>query len=72
MTYEVVKYYQDDRNTEVIRTGLDLKTARQMCNDPETSSMTARKPQGCDQDEKQIQRWHDKQKLWFYGYRSEA
>ena len=68
--YEVVKIYQDDRKTQVITIGLTEREAQKICQDPETSSMTARKPKGCYGDEKQIRRWHDKQKHWFYGYRS--
>lgn len=67
--YEVVKFTQKGRQT-VIVTGLTEKEAQKICQDPETSSMTARKPKGCDGDEKQIQRWHTKSKHWFYGYRS--
>lgn len=68
--YEVIKVYQGDFKTQVIRIGLTEREAQKICQDPETSSMTARKPKGCDQDDKQIERWHDKQKHWFYAYRS--
>ena len=59
--YEVIKFNQDGRK-HVVTTGLTLKEAQKICNDPETSSMTARKPLGCDNDEAQIERWHYKQK----------
>jgi len=67
--YQVIKIYQDDRLTTTVKSNLSLKEAQTICFDPETSSMTARKPIGCNGDEKQIKRWHDKQKHWFYGYR---
>lgn len=66
--YEVRKISQGGNGSHVIRVGLTLQEAQKICSDPETSSMTARKPRGCDGDEKQIQRWHEKQKHWFYGY----
>lgn len=66
--YEVRKIYQGGKGSHVVTTGLTLQEAQKLCSDPETSSMTARKPRGCDGDEKQIQRWHEKQKHWFYGY----
>ncbi len=67
--YEVVKFTQKGKQT-VIRIGLTEKEAQKICQDPETSSMTARKPKGCDGDEKQIRRWHELNKHLFYGYRS--
>ena len=69
--YEVVKFTEKGRQ-EVITIGLTLQEAQKICNDPETSSMTARKPKGCDNDERQIARWHEQEKHWFYGYRSYA
>lgn len=67
--YEVVKFYQGNRSPQVIVTGLTRQEAERICQDPDTSSMTARKPKGCDNDDAQITRWHDKQKHWFYGFR---
>lgn len=67
--YEVVKYTQKGKQ-EVITIGLTLQEAQKICSDPETSSMTARKPKGCDGNEKTIETWHKNQKHWFYGYRS--
>lgn len=69
MMYEVFKITQEGKQT-VITTGLTEKEAQKICQDPETSSMTARKPKGCDGDEKQIERWHRQNKHWFYAYRS--
>lgn len=66
-TYKIIKFFEDGRQ-RVIRRGLDLEQARQICNDPETSSMTAKKPRGCAGNEAQIERWHDAQKHWFYGF----
>lgn len=66
-SYMIIKFYEDGRQ-RVIRRGLDREEARAICNDPETSSMTARKPAGCAGNEKQIARWHESQKHWFYGF----
>jgi len=66
--YNVVRFYQDGRRARVQRRGLTLKQAQEWCNDPETSSHTARKPAGCDGNENQINRWTEKQKHWFDGY----
>lgn len=67
--YEVVKFSQTGK-TQVITIGLTELEAQKICQDPETSSMTARKPRGCDGDVAQIERWHSESKHWFYGYRS--
>ncbi len=60
-------------NEDIYEDGEQLETVNvwdetQWCQDPETSSMTARKPRGCDGDDRRIQRWHDKQKHWFDSY----
>jgi hypothetical protein len=68
--YEVVKFTQGNAGQSVIRIGLTEQEAQKICQDPETSSMTARKPRGCDSNEKTIATWHKNQKHWFYGYRS--
>ncbi|MBA3678611.1 hypothetical protein H0W80_00185 [Candidatus Saccharibacteria bacterium] len=68
--YEVRKIYQGESKSRVIRIGLTESEAQKICQDPETSSMTARKPKGCNNDDKQIQRWHNEQKHWFYSYDS--
>lgn len=65
--YDVVRFSQAGRR-RIVRRGVSLAEARRLCSDPETSSMTARKPQGCDGDEAQIERWSEKQKHWFWGY----
>lgn len=66
-SYKIIKFYEDGRR-RVIRRGLDLKQAKAICNDPETSSFSASKPRGCANDEAQIARWHTSQKHWFYGF----
>lgn len=68
MSYNIYRIYQGERKRQLMRAGLSLKQAQEWCNDSETSSMTARKPKGCDNDDKQIKRWHDKQKHWFDSY----
>lgn len=67
--YEVVKFTQLGKQT-VITIGLTLNEAQKICNDPEASSMTARKPKGCNDDIAMQERWHKAEKHWFYGYRS--
>jgi len=67
--YEVVRFTQKGKQS-VMRIGLTEKEAQKICTDPETSSMTARKPKGCDGDVSRINKWHEAQKHWFYGYRS--
>jgi hypothetical protein len=67
--YNVVRFAQAG-GRRIIKRNVTLKEAQEICNDPETSSHTARKPQGCDGDEAMIDRWSEKQKHWFYGYES--
>lgn len=68
--YEIVKFYQNpSKKARVLRGGCTLEEAREFCDDPELSSMTARSPKGCDGDERKIQKWNDKQKHWFVGFR---
>lgn len=70
--YEAVRFYQHpDRKPKVLRKGLTLEEAREYCDDPELSSMTAQSPKGCGSDERKIQVWNSKQKHWFVGFRSE-
>jgi hypothetical protein len=69
-TYKIVRFYQNDRPSRVQRKNLTLEQAQLHCEDPETSSMTARAPRGCDQNEATIARWNAKQKHWFDGYTS--
>ena len=35
-TYKILRFYRDDRVTEVIATGLTLEQAQEHCNDPAT------------------------------------
>lgn len=69
--YKIVRFYEADRKPRVMRRNLTLEEAREHCNDPETSSISASKPKGCAHDERKIERWHDKQKHWFDGYESQ-
>lgn len=55
MAYEIIRMFADDRETEVIETGLTLEEAQEHCQDPETSSKT------CEVNEIGGQ--------WFDGYR---
>lgn len=69
--YKIVRFYQNERRPRTMAKSLTLEAARKWCNDPETSSSTARKPKGCDGDEAMIERWNEKQKHWFDGYESQ-
>ena len=65
---KVVRFYEDDRPAKIIKTGLTLEQAKAHCNDPETSSYTAKSPRGCEGNEKRIAEWHKKKKHWFDGF----
>lgn len=66
--YDIIRF-SEKGTQKYIKRGVSIEEARRICNDPETSSMTARKPRGCDGDEAMIERWHEKNKHWFYGFR---
>ena len=68
--YCIKQFYEDGRLPRIVQKGLSLEEARAYCDDPESSSMTASKPRGCAGDKAQIERWHEKQKHWFYGFES--
>lgn len=40
MTYQIIRFYADDRAREVRETGLTLEDAQAHCQNPETSSRT--------------------------------
>jgi hypothetical protein len=65
---KIVRFYEDDRPAKIIKTGLTLEQAKAHCNDPETSSYTAKSPRGCEGNEKRIAEWHKKNKHWFDGF----
>ncbi len=71
-TYEIVRYYEDDRRPRVMQRGLSEEQARKWCNDPETSSYTAKAPRGCEGKEKRIDKWHDEKRHWFDAFRKAA
>ena len=71
-TYEIVRFYKNpNKRPTVLQGGYDLEQARAYCDDSELSSMTAQPPKGCGGNEKKIAKWHEKQKHWFVGFRSE-
>lgn len=70
-SYKIVRKYENDRRDRVQKRGLTLTEAQAHCSDPETSSMTARQPNGCDSNGRSIQKWHDLKKHWFDGYELE-
>lgn len=67
--YEIVKFRQN--GTPRVQRGygrLTISEARAICSDPETSSRTA--STACNNNEKLINKWHEKQKHWFLGFRA--
>ena len=71
--YETVKFWQrPDKKARVLRRDLTLEEARVFCDDSELSSRTAQSPKGCGGDERKIQKWNDKQKHWFVGFRRQV
>lgn len=66
--YNIINFPQGNKRARIIKRNVTLAEAQRICNDPETSSTTARKPKGCEGDEAIIERWNEKQKHWFYGY----
>lgn len=71
-TYRIVRFYENpELNRRIIKGGLTLEQAKAWCNDPETSSMSARSPRGCAGDEDEIAAWHEDQKHWFDGFEEE-
>jgi hypothetical protein len=65
--YNIIRFSQAGRR-RIVKRGVSHAEAKRICSDPETSSMTARKPRGCDGDEAMQQRWHAQNKHWFYGF----
>jgi hypothetical protein len=73
--YMIVRRYQNERPTRVIAKNLTLEAARAWCEDPETSSMTAKSPRGCGTGKWQVRNktnWHKLNKHWFDGYEEQA
>jgi hypothetical protein len=69
--YMIVRRYQNERKPRVMAKNLTLEAAQAWCNDPETSSMTAKSPRGCGTgrfQQRNIENWHKLQKHWFDGY----
>lgn len=63
-TYRIVRHYFRDSSSRVIKRGLTLHQAQAHCQDPETSSSTATKPEG-----KRRTQLHGP---WFDGYTAEV
>jgi hypothetical protein len=57
-TYEIVRFFENGQEQEIIETGLSLDDAKEHCSDPATSSSTSThsNPYGTE---------------WFDGFRSE-
>lgn len=65
----IIRFFEDpERESKVIKTGLTEEQAKQWCNDPETSSYTAKAPKGCEGNPDKIAKWHEKKKHWFDGF----
>lgn len=64
-SYSIVRFYQrDNLDSVVLETGLTLDEAQAHCQDKETSSTTAKRPEAIEHT-----RTHG---AWFDGYRSEG
>ena len=60
-TYRIVRMFKSsDHPTQVVKSGLTLREAREHCNDPETSSSTCTTKLG----QERTQKFGD----WFDGY----
>ena len=66
--YNIIRFYQDDRPSRIIRRGLTLEEAKRHCKDPETSSYTAKSPRGCGGNSKLQAKWFKLEKHWFDGF----
>lgn len=62
MSYKVVRFFQNG-GKRVIKSGLTLEQAQEHCNDPETSSSTAKSAAA--------KRRTETHGLWFDGYTEE-
>lgn len=66
-TYEIIRFYEDlDRHPRVMRTGLTREQAVKHCEDPETSSYTAK--HCCHGSQKLIDKWHNEKRHWFDSF----
>lgn len=71
-TYKIVRFYENTPGyRRIIKRGLTIEQAKAHCNDPETSSMTAKSPRGCGGNEAKIAKWHEQQRHWFDGFEEE-
>ena len=61
--YSIVRMYQGDSKSQIIKRGLTLEEAQAHCRDPETSSRTATTPEAVKRG------WL--KGPWFDGYESE-
>lgn len=66
--YNIVRFYEDGRNRRVVARVYGIKAAKKWCNDPETSSYTAKSPRGCNGKEEKIEQWHKEKRHWFDGF----
>ena len=68
MKYGIYLNKQKGGKPKLLKLVDTLAEAQEICNDPETSSMTASKPRGCNGSESLIEKWHARQAHWFYGF----
>jgi len=62
-TYSIVRFYADNHDKLIVKTGLTLEQAQDHCSDPETSSATCTSSAGLLRT-----RMHG---AWFDGYTEE-
>ena len=66
--YNIRRFYEDGRPSRIVARVYGLKNAQKWCNDPQTSSYTAKSPRGCNGNQDRIAEWHKKNKHWFDGF----
>lgn len=62
-TYEIVRFYKDGHEQEIVKKGLTRDEAKEYCEDDETSSKTCADPENCTRTEEKGE--------WFCGFREE-
>ena len=62
-TYEIVRFYKDGHEPEVVERGLSRDEAKEYCEDDETSSKTCEKPENVKRTEEKGE--------WFCGFQAE-
>ena len=63
----IIRFYEDG-GSRIVKRGLTEEQAKAWCNDPETSSYTAKAPRGCENNPDKIAKWHKEKRHWFDGF----